>query len=619
MLHIIVKFNFSFMEEIKLKLNERQQDVIRKVMGEHDLSNDQKVLVKFVLHDYRNAIVQAVAGSGKSKTIELLTKLIDPSKKVLIIAFNKEVADKMEFKFLMGDHDNIKISTYHKFGFEILKRYFGWREEYEADKINKAHVEHIDRDKYAHYLFENINSLSGLASGPSDQFRKNVLKLIDCARVNKSQTEKEIKKDALKYNVRCIDDECKVAAKALEWGKQPENMDKVDFTDMLWLPYELHLPASRSTCDQYDFVFIDEAQDSSPIQQELLKFAMKRGTRFFAFGDREQTINGWCGADIAAFNTFGKKVDTTSLNLSSSFRCPKSVERLVKNERVNPKFSVVENNIEGKVNYLTSIDDIKEGDLVLCRKTVPLVDLQMKLLDQGKSARVLGLNFIDKLRRIIKGEQERGRNGKNPLDNSMAKDDFIRLLFKRYIFEQLKKRKDETGFSYREIFSDETVAMLYDAILAIRLFAKEEKTVGELSKKMDDLFGPDLHENDRRNMSLAKRKELYEKEKEVEKKAITLSTVHRAKGKEFDNVFILCNSILSSPMAKTEWEKEEEKNVVYVAYTRAIKTLNFVDEKEIPCPQYWADREARWMGMLEMAQEYGITFNEETGEILEEK
>jgi superfamily I DNA/RNA helicase len=66
-----------------------------------------------------------------------------------------------------------------------------------------------------------------------------------------------------------------------------------------------------------------------------------------------------------------------------------------------------------------------------------------------------------------------------------------------------------------------------------------------------------------------------------ESNGVCLSTIHKAKGLEADNVYILCNSTMPSKLAVHEWEKQQERNVMYVAYTRAKKILGFVSEKEI--------------------------------------
>jgi superfamily I DNA/RNA helicase len=51
--------------------------------------------------------------------------------------------------------------------------------------------------------------------------------------------------------------------------------------------------------------------------------------------------------------------------------------------------------------------------------------------------------------------------------------------------------------------------------------------------------------------------------------SVTLGTVHRTKGLEAERVFILCPELIPHPMARKEWEKEQEKNLAWVAVTRA--------------------------------------------------
>ena len=65
------------------------------------------------------------------------------------------------------------------------------------------------------------------------------------------------------------------------------------------------------------------------------------------------------------------------------------------------------------------------------------------------------------------------------------------------------------------------------------------------------------------------------------KDGIQLSTIHRAKGLEADNVFIICPSLIPSRLSRMEWEIEEEKHLQYVMCTRPKNTLNFVTERDI--------------------------------------
>ena len=57
------------------------------------------------------------------------------------------------------------------------------------------------------------------------------------------------------------------------------------------------------------------------------------------------------------------------------------------------------------------------------------------------------------------------------------------------------------------------------------------------------------------------------------------STIHKAKGLEKDNIWILRPELMPHPMAKSAADKQQEINLCYVAITRAKKTLNYVGER----------------------------------------
>lgn len=59
-----------------------------------------------------------------------------------------------------------------------------------------------------------------------------------------------------------------------------------------------------------------------------------------------------------------------------------------------------------------------------------------------------------------------------------------------------------------------------------------------------------------------------------------MSTVHKAKGLEANNVYIVCKSLMPSKTAQQDWEIRQEENLMYVAYTRAKNILGFVSEKD---------------------------------------
>ena len=96
-----------------------------------------------------------------------------------------------------------------------------------------------------------------------------------------------------------------------------------------------------------------------------------------------------------------------------------------------------------------------------------------------------------------------------------------------------------------------------DMIKALEVLSEGLDTTEELMAKIDEIFP-----------------------KRDRKDGIALSTVHKAKGLEARNVYIVCRSLMPSKSAKKDWEIQQEHNLMYVAYTRAKEKLGFVDEKD---------------------------------------
>ncbi|MBN6046748.1 UvrD-helicase domain-containing protein, partial [Citrobacter sp. ku-bf4] len=94
----------------------------------------------------------------------------------------------------------------------------------------------------------------------------------------------------------------------------------VDFDDLLYLAVKdgISLP-------KFDFIFVDEAQDTNAIQRALLRKIMRKGSRIVAVGDPAQAIYGFRGADSESLNLIAEEFDAIKLPLSISYRCSTSV------------------------------------------------------------------------------------------------------------------------------------------------------------------------------------------------------------------------------------------------------------------------------------------------------
>jgi superfamily I DNA/RNA helicase len=325
--------------------------------------------------------------------------------------------------------------------------------------------------------------------------------------------------------------------------------ESIDFNDMLFLP--VFLNAKFPT---YRNVFVDECQDLNALQREVVLKMQKEGGRTIAVGDPYQAIYGFAGADTDSFNRVREAINGKTMPLSVCYRCPTSHVELA--QKIVPQIEASPNAIEG------SIDDVKydaiftkaqplANDLVLSRTMAPLVTLVFDFIKRRIPAKIRGrsdaLKSIKALAKKVNAICEDDKTIKQSwlafdqtLDFHQAEEEI--KLKKRYPDDQRKL----------DAWIDRC-----QSLKALYLAAVEDDIYGlkDFENWMDQFFD------------------------ENSKGVVVLSTVHRAKGLEADNVFILDVTKMPHPMAKTPEAYAQEMNLKYVALTRAKKTLTFVEAK----------------------------------------
>lgn len=496
----------------------------------------QEKIFDFITEGDGNAVVSAKAGSGKTFTIVNAMKLIPKTKKAIFIAFNKSIADELNEK--LKSNSNCMAYTTHSLGFRMIRRNLG------NDII-------VDEYKYRTYLKNNFLNVTGLNDGEINieknqinEYTENILLLIDFSRLFLAHDDEAINNIVERYDVPLIANEVEVVKRCLEWGKN--NITSIDYVDMLWLPTALNL---RPLGMLYDWVFLDEAQDSSIAAIALFKKCVKPNVgRWVCVGDEKQCINLFCGSNEDNFRQLCHSENTQVFDLPVSYRCGKKIiefsQSIVKD--ILPK----ENAIDGEIKNGCKLSCLKDGDMVLARSKAPLLKVYTKLIKKGINCYIKGLDIGANLINLldsIKGEE---------LNINLRKDGvFIRLYDK--LFETRDKLVEKRGLDIDDATLSSYIMEQYDTIKALEVLAFNCTTKNELKARIKDIFKEDS-------------------------KGVCLSTIHKSKGLEADNVYILCHSSMPSKNCHHEWERIQEKNLMYVAYTRAKKILGFISEKEVP-------------------------------------
>lgn len=521
-------------EELPKKKRGRKKKIVEpaQIMSGFIPSKYQQDIFDFIQHGNGNSVINALAGSGKTSTIVNAVKLIPSTCNALFIAFNKEIVKELEKK--LAGVKNVQVKTLHSLGLLMIRRNLGTNIE-------------IDEYKYRTFIKKNIKQLSSadfdkMTTKLMQQYTDNVIQLCDLGRYNLAQCEKDLLQVSARHDIPIIDDECNAVLNVMKWGR--ENTTSIDFTDMVWLPYELTLNPIGL---QYDYIFIDECQDLNAAQRELFLRCFRRGTRFIAVGDKKQAIYSFAGADAKSFAKLQSLPNTTTLPLPISYRCPKKVVNLA-NQFVDT-MECREGAPDGEIVHNVSIKDIHDGDMVLCRTKMPLIKLYMRYLRMGVKSYVRGQDIgLNLLRMVDKTEQIM-------LNVSLQKDGVFARLYDD-LFEERNRLMIKRGMDLEDATLSNQIMNKYDSIKALEILAEGLTSARDLHDRIENVFAESAD-------------------------GVCLSTIHKAKGLEANNVYILCKTLMPSRLATQDWEKEQEQNLMYVAYTRAKYKLGFVSETEI--------------------------------------
>ena len=503
-----------------------------------EYSDYQLDIFDAVEHGDDNIAINAVAGSGKTTTIVAACKRLNASERdVIFLAFNKLIVEELKGKL----KNYAYVSTLHSFGFSILKRLY--------NQPKYGMYIKVDDWKYQKYVKDNAFSLSNIITPDTDAakvfgFACNVDKLYTLARINLIEYNEndlsQLRNLCDEHNLLTLFDEVEVCNELLKTAYRMPRDWTIDFTDMIVLPL-FH----KDMIPTYKYVFIDECQDLSRAQRELMLCAAKNG-RFIAVGDRNQAINGFAGADCSSFDKIADQPNTIELPLSVNYRCGVNMVRLA--QEIVPQIKAHKGAIDGEVFHVKQLskDLFKKNDMVLCRTSAPLVGLCMKLIESGVTA-------------VVKGK-DIGQDLKNLIENANTRDIKTLLAYLEEekqkcinIIKEQRKCDDSTAKNATKYLNLEDRCKCIENICMYSI-----KDTTQLKSYINRIFSDENIEN-----------------------AVVLSTAHKSKGLEANRVMILLpNKLPLKYPNQQRWQEIQEMNLKYVALTRARKELIFVDLTE---------------------------------------
>lgn len=584
------------------------------------LNNEQKKAATF-----KDGLCLVIAGAGSGKTKVLTTRianLIENGVKpynILAITFTNKAAGEMRERVnnIINAHDAF-IGTFHSFGLKII------RENSALFNLTSAFtlIDTEDQTSIIKKIMKDINITDKMIS---PAFIKSKISFIK----NNMLSDSEIANFLISENE-------KIAVKIYyEYEKILKRNNTLDFDDLLKKPVELfnsNKEVLEKYQDKFKYILIDEYQDTNEVQYKLVKLLSKKYLNLFVVGDPSQSIYAFRGANYQNILNFEKDFKgCTVIKLPQNYRSTQTIldaaNEVISHNKQRKDLDLFSDLGQGvKIKYIRTFNDSMENKRV--------VDEIQKLYEEGYNRKDMAIfyrtnaqsrsiedalvkanipykvfgSFYFYKRKEIKDLLAYLKLIANPSDD---------VSLERVINEPKRKIGDKTIENLREKARSLNISMFEaidsgkelefkNLILNLIEISKDTSITGLIDKTLELSKMKETYENDKslesdirleNLMEFRSVSETYEKETgnvnlsdflmevslvsdaaeySADADAVTLMTVHSAKGLEFKVVFIIGLEENIMPISKALYddeELEEERRLMYVAITRAKEKL----------------------------------------------
>lgn len=572
----------------------------------------------------------ALAGPGAGKTTAMVHRIlylieranIDPSK-ILVITFTRASAREMEERFRKlsnGAYPACTFGTFHSVFFYILKIAYGYTS---ADIL-------LEEEKYK--MIQKITNQYDMECEDEEDLIQSIIQEMGIIKGDMIDLEH--------FYSSCVSDEV-FREIYQDYEKMVTSMGKLDFDDMMVYCYELlkeRKDILKGLQNRYQYILVDEFQDINRIQYEIVKMMAAPRNNLFIVGDDDQSIYGFRGAKPEIMLHFKDDYPDAKMTLfDTNYRCSQNITEgslrlIAHNEaRYQKKIMSASGFMEPiHVHHMKTLEQ-ENSHVIQCMKeyksqgkryeemaVIVRTNIQARgivshlmlnnipfqirdkvpciydhftvktVLDYIRAAmgirdRSLFLRIINKPNRYISRELLCNEQVSfDELRDAVASKDWmveritqmeydLKILAGLKPFAAVNFIRKAIGYDaylkeyaeYRHLGIEE----LYDCLDELQEMAKQYKTFMEWFEGID-VYRAEFEQKVKQNQGT--------------QKGVMVTTMHSAKGLEFDSVFILEANESIAPYKKSvkPHEIEEERRMFYVAMTRAKEHLHIYDVKE---------------------------------------
>lgn len=312
--------------EIFLKEEDKKYDALFSNINGRSLDKEQRIAV---LQEEDSSLV--IAGAGSGKTLTMLGKIVYLLKvkqveasKILCISFTNAITQDFKTSLKKVTEEKIDCMTFHKLGISIF-HYNGLDVEIAEETFLKVillrWIEKIDltfffkENKGKKELFLNLVSTFIHLFKAGGYEKESFLLFMEEAKKNKNRF---LRKKELLF----LDFTYKVYT---TYQEELEKENKIDFDDMIKEATSLLLHGG--SYKKYDYILIDEYQDTSYIRYQLVKALKEMGmSKVIAVGDDWQAIYKFTGCTLDNFLNFEQLFPYSSIfKIQTTYRNPQEL------------------------------------------------------------------------------------------------------------------------------------------------------------------------------------------------------------------------------------------------------------------------------------------------------
>ena len=346
------------------------------------LTNLNELQKKAVLHQEGPCLVIAGAGSGKTKVLTTrIANLIEsgvPSYQILAITFTNKAAKEMRDRLETLAKDNKAfVGTFHSFGLRVI------RENVNALGMT-SNFTILDSDDVTSLVKKILKEKGYDTKEVSPSYIKNRISFIKNEMLTDAEVEKFFQSEMEKIAYEIYK----------EYNIKLKKNNSVDFDDLLRIPvllFQNHPDILEFYQNKYQYILIDEYQDTNEVQYKLVKLLSKKYQNLFVVGDPDQSIYQFRGANYKNILNFERDYpNTVVIPLEDNYRSTKMIldaaNSVIKNNKERKEKNLRSHHGDGvKTKFMVGYDEKHEISLV--------IEEIKKLLEQGYKKRNIAIFY----------------------------------------------------------------------------------------------------------------------------------------------------------------------------------------------------------------------------------